>query len=185
MTRLQRQFDGHAKGFTLLELLIYIAVISVILVAATSFAFQFLATRAKASAYQEVERNAQFALARIAAEVRQADGYNAQGAGSNFGANPSTLSLVLSDGTKSPTVFSVTGGTLNVKQGAGATLPLTSSKVTVSEFIVDDLSTANGKSKLFRIHLKVTFNSDSLSLYAADTTVETTAQIKKADGFAN
>ena len=177
-----RQSARRNAGFTLLEMLIYILIIGVILVSAASFAFESLAVRAKATALQETERNAQFALARIAAEVRQADDLDA--GGSVFGADPGTLSLLLADGAKSPTVFSVSGGVLQIQQGAGPVLPLTSSKVQVSEFVVDDLSTANGKTKLVRIHIKTDFITD-LDIYAADSTVETTAQVKKADGFSN
>jgi prepilin-type N-terminal cleavage/methylation domain-containing protein len=178
----RRKSASPNSGFTLLEMLIYILIIGVILVAVTGFSFQFLATRAKASALQETERNAQLAAARIAAEVREAQDLDVPG--STFSANPSTLSLILADGTKSPTIFSVSGGVLRVKQGTGAVLPLTSSKVQVSEFVIDNLSTANGKDKSVRIHIKTSFLTD-LGIYTADSTVETTAQVKKADGFAN
>ena len=182
MSPCRRQSAVPDRGATLLEFLVYLAVISVVLVAATSFAYEFAAGRAKAAAFQETERNTQLAIARITAEVRQAVGFNA--GDSAFGSHPGRLSLALADGSKSPTVFYVDAGQLLVQQGAGPVLPLTSSKVQVSEFIVDDLSTASGKSKLVRVRLKVDYLTD-LDIYAAESVVETTAQIKKADGFSN
>ncbi len=182
MRLIRRQPAVADRGASLLEFLVYLAVISVVLVAATTFSYQFLAGRAKAAAFQETERNAQLAVARLAAEVRQAGALNA--GDSVFGAHPGRLSLTLADPSKSPTVFYVDAGRLLVQQGTGPVLPLTSSKVQVSEFIVDDLSTANGRSRLVRVRLKVDFVTD-LDIYAAESVLETTAQIKKADGFAD
>lgn len=169
-------------GFTLLEVLIYCLIVGVALTAAVSFSFEFVTSRAKGEAIQETERNAHLAMARLAAEVRQAQGINA--GSSVFGSNPGTLSLVAANPADDPIVFSVNGGVLQVQQGAGPVLPLTSSKVQVSEFIVDDLSTANGRSRLLRLRIRTNYLSD-LDIYAAESVVETTAQIKKADGFTN
>ncbi len=182
MTYSRRQSAASGRGSTLLEMLVYLAVIGIVLVSATAFSYEFVAGRARAAAYQETERNAQLAISRVIAEVRQAQAVNT--GDSSFGSHPGRLSLTLADVTKSPTVFYVDAGRLLVQQGAGPALPLTSSKVDVSEFIVDDLSTADGRSKLVRVRLQTNYLTD-LDIYAAASVVETTAQIKRADGFAN
>lgn len=169
-------------GFTLLEVLIYFLIVGVVLTAAVSFSFEFVVSKAKGEAIQETERNAHLAMARLAAEVRQAQDINT--GSSVFGSNPGTLSLVAANPVDDPIVFSVNGGVLQVQQGAGPVLPLTSSKVQVSEFIVDDLSTANGRTRLLHLRIRMNYLSD-LDIYAAESVVETTAQIKKADGFTN
>lgn len=171
------------RGATILEFLVYLAVIVVVVVAATALSYEFAIGRAKADAVQETERNAQLALARLVAEVRQAEGFNI--GDSVFGSHPGRLSLSLADVSKSPTVFFVDAGRLMIQQGAGSALPLTSSRVQVSEFVVDDLSTASGRSRLVRVRIKTDFLSTGLGLYSADSTLETTAQIKKADGFSD
>ncbi|MEK9152858.1 MAG: prepilin-type N-terminal cleavage/methylation domain-containing protein [Patescibacteria group bacterium] len=184
MTFPAAQFAGSAgryRGSTLLELMMYIAIVALVLTAATSFAFEFALTRAKTLALEEAGRNARFAISRIATEVREASDINI--GASTFGSNPGTLSIATVVGANDPTVFSVSGTTLNVKQGAGAVLPLTSPKVQVSEFIVTNLSTT-GKTKIFRIHLRlISTNPSALQTFDADYTFETTAQVQKADGF--
>lgn len=171
------------RGFTLLELVIYIAVVGLVLVSATMFSFEFAASQAKSAALEEVNRNARFAVSRIAAEIREAADLNA--GSSVFGSNPGTLSLATATGATDPTVFTVTGGTLNIRQGAGPVLPLTSSKVDVTEFTLENLSTA-GKTKAVRVRLKVkTRDAAGLQEVAAETVVETTAKLHKNDGFSN
>lgn len=177
------QCIGRTAGFTLIELIIYLGMVAFVLVAATQFAFELAITSAKTAALEETSRNARFAVARIAAEIREASDVNL--GSSTLGVNPSTLSLATANGATNPTIFSVSGTTLNIQQGAGPALPLTNSKVQVVDFTVTNLSTT-GRTKAFRIALRLVFtNPTSLQQFAADYTFETTAKIQKADGFSN
>jgi len=170
------------RGSTVLEFLIYIALISVVLTTATLFASEMLRSQAKSAALSEVVRNARFAMSRIEIETREASDLNI--GASTFGANPSTLSLATAGGTD-PTIFTVTGGALTIKQGAGAAIPLTNTKVTVTEFTIDNISTS-GKTRAIRIHIKaIAKNPDALVEQTADTTVESTVRIHAKDGFGN
>jgi len=176
-----RQYAAR-RGFTLLEMLIYILIVGVVLVATTLFAYEFLVARTKSAAFQETERNARLALARVAYEIRRADGYNL--AGSTFGSNPGALSLIMPAASgRNPTVFAVSGGRLTIQQGAGPVLPLTSSKVTVSDLTIDDLSQPN-RTKTFRVRLKAAY-ATTWQYSTAETQLETTAQIKKSNGYSN
>jgi type II secretory pathway pseudopilin PulG len=171
------------RGFTLLELLLYVGLVGFILTAATALAFEFVLSRVKTLALEEASRNARFAVARVATEIREASDVNL--GSSTFGSHPSTLSLATANGATNPTIFAVSGSALTIQQGAGSALPLTSPKVQVSEFIVTNLSTT-GKTKAFRIHLRLNYaNPSSLQMFNADYTFETTALIHKNDGFAN
>ncbi|MFA6604125.1 MAG: prepilin-type N-terminal cleavage/methylation domain-containing protein [Patescibacteria group bacterium] len=170
------------RGFTLLEMMVYLLIVGVVLVSSTLFAYEFTITRVKSAAFQETERNARIALARITSEIRRADGYNL--AGSVFGINPGQLSLIMPVASgRNPTVFAVAGGRLTIQQGAGPVLPLTSSKVNVTDLLIDDLSRPN-KTKTFRIRLRAAYVTD-LQYSTAATELETTAQIKKSDGYSN
>jgi hypothetical protein len=160
---------------------VYIAVISVVLLTATLFASEMLKSQAKASALAEVVRNARFALSRIEIETREASDINT--GTSTFGANPSTLSLATATGSTNPTIFTVTNGTLTIQQGVGSAVALTSSKVTVSEFTVDDVSTI-GTTRAVRLHIKVIAkNLNNLVEQKAETTVESTIRVQAKDGF--
>lgn len=183
MTRPPRQ----SNGFTLIELVVYLGVISFTLVTATMYAFEFAATRVKAAALQEVNRNGRLVLSRIALDIREASDINV--GGSTFGANPSVLSLAMASAPSNPTIFCVTGTTLRVSLGdascTSADPALTTSKVLVSEFTVTDLSVA-GKTKTYRIHLLLNAASGSAPIEVqASQTFETTATIMRNDGFSN
>lgn len=174
-----RKPDGR-RGFTLLELLIYIAIISVVLIVATKLSSQVLAVKAKSTALSEVNRNARFVMDRIVTEVGEAD---AIAAGTVFGTNPGRLELTVTDLGNSPTVFAVTDGTLTVQLGSGPALPLTSSQVTVTGFTLQDMSRQPG-TRSVAVSLELQYRSD-VSEYSAKTSTQATARIKRRDGFGN
>jgi prepilin-type N-terminal cleavage/methylation domain-containing protein len=179
MKRLRRS----QRGFTLIELVIYLGIVGLVLVSATLFAYEFVASQSKAAAYEEVNRNARYAIARIGLEIREASDLNV--GASTLGSSPSTLSLASASGPINPTVFTVSSGALNIQQGAGAVTPVTNAQVEVTEFLVEDLS-VSGKTKILRVRLGVKAkNPSDLVDVRAETVVETTAKIRKNDGFAN
>jgi hypothetical protein len=115
--------------------------------------------------------------------VREASDINA--GSSMLGASPSTLSLASGNPSIDPTVFSVSGGALMIQQGAGPATPITSPKVEVTEFLVEDLS-VSGRTKILRILLRLeATNPSDLIEVDAETVVETTARVRKNDGFSN
>src|SRR3989338_8507600 len=69
------------SGFTLVELLIYISLVSIFVSGAISFMLNVLSTREKVYQQQTVEQNARAAIARIAYEIRRAN--NIQGISSD------------------------------------------------------------------------------------------------------
>ena len=171
------------RGTALLESIIYIGVLAFVLLAAAGFAQTIAAGQVKTIAYEEAVRNAQFALARVALEIREAHDVNV--GASTFGSSPGVLSLATSSGATNPTVFDVSGGQLRVKLGAGAAEPLTSTKVTVQEFQVDNLS-VSGKTKVIRAHLRVIHQNASSPIdFKADVSMDTTARLNRHDGFSN
>lgn len=176
-----------AAGFTLIELIVYLGVVSFALLAAVSFAYEFIADSAKAQVVQEVNRNGRLAVSRIALDIREATDLNS--GASTLGSNPSTLSLAKSPAGDNPTVFCVVGTVIRVSLGdatCDASDPaVTSARVQVQEFIIDDLSTS-GRTKTFRIHLKLAASPTAGPIETtASGTFETTATIMKNDGFSN
>jgi len=81
-------------------------------------------------------------------------------------------------------VFDVSDGVLRVTQGAGTPIALTSSKVTITDFTVENLSSGS-KTKAVRIRVTASYtNPSGLVEFAAISTMETTAKVHKDDGFA-
>lgn len=175
--------DGrHNSGFTLVELLVYLGVISFVLLAVASFAFEFATSSLKSSVIEEVNRNARFAMSRVAQEIRESSDVNT--GSSTFGSNPGTLSLATASGGTNPTIINVASGALDIQQGAGAVLPLTSSKVSVTNFTVENLAVA-GKTKEIRVTLTLTSVGTGQSSVSTTTTLTTTVRVHKNDGYSN
>lgn len=169
------------KGTTILEFLLYIAIVGLVLVTVVRFMADFSSSQAKAAALAEASHNARFALSRIEAELREASDLNV---GSTvFDVHPGTLSLATASAPANPTVFAIVNGALTVQQGAGLALPLTNSRVEVTSFVLRDVSVA-GRTRAVRITLTLRHrNTGNLSEFDAETTVETTVRVHARDGF--
>lgn len=168
------------RGATLLEFLVYLGIISLVLVSATMFAGEFVLTNAKSVAIMQATRNARFASARVALDIREASGVNT--GSSVFGSHPGALSLSSADSGRNPTVFSVLDGALVVQEGSNPPLPLTSDDVTVTEFVVDDISTGV-KTRAYRIRLTAEYADQTWAATSSSVTFEQTAKVEKDHGF--
>lgn len=181
MTYRRRLAQNGARGATILEHVLYVAIVGVVLVTVVRFMAEFAASQAKSSAVAEASHNARFALSRIEAELREAADVNT--GSSSFGAHPGTLSLATSSAGTNPTVFAVANGALTVQQGSGPAVALTGARVEVTSFVVDDVSVA-GRTRAVRVTLTVRHRNDgNLADFDARTTVQTTVRLNARDGF--
>ncbi|MCH8741572.1 hypothetical protein IH779_01600 [Patescibacteria group bacterium] len=124
------------KSFTLIELIIYIAIIGVVLIFMSGFLWNIIFGNIKETAYQEVQQNARFALTKITQETKKAAGINNPSPGNSA---PS-LSLAMAASHLDPTVFDVVDGKLRITQGASGPYALTSDQVIVSNLQFTNLS---------------------------------------------
>lgn len=169
------------RGFTILEFVIYIALVAIVVGAAVMFALQFTLTQAKASVFAQVTRNGQFSMNRIEVETREADSVDV--GASVFVSNPGTLTLVTTNGATNPTVFTVTNGQLTVQQGVDPAIPLTDPDVVVSEFTLENLA-PHGRSQHVRVHLKVMLpGGTEFQDIQAEVELDTTVHIRRNDGI--
>ncbi len=148
----ERTYKG---GFTLVELILVIALFSIIMGAILNFFIATLSGRVKAAAHMEVQEQARFVGDRLAYEIRRSTKIEAVSVfGTNLAATSTgTLSLDMVDSSRTPTVFSVASGILYMKQGTSAAVALTSNDVSVTNLTFTNLSLSNGRSK----HILVNF----------------------------
>lgn len=123
-------------GYTLIELLLYVGIVGMLLSAVATFFVTTASARIKNQSISEVDSQGAFALDYIAQTIRNASSISAPAAG----ATASQLTLVVPTGSLSPTIFSLNGGVLQVKEGAATAVPLTNSKVQVTNLTVKNLS---------------------------------------------
>jgi len=62
--------NWNTKGFTLIELVIYIGIVSVFLILGSNFAWDIIKSDTKINCYREVQQNARFAMERVTQELR-------------------------------------------------------------------------------------------------------------------
>ena len=123
-------------GFTLLELLLYVGIISMLMVVLVLFVSSVASARIKSQAISEVESQGMQALYQITQAVRNAEGINAPSVGSAA----SSLSLAMADASKNPTVFDVFEGAIRMQEGTNSQVILLNSRVEVSGFTVENIS---------------------------------------------
>jgi len=130
------------SGFTLVELVVYVALVSIFLVSLISFSMNVITTGEEAEINQTVMRDAQFAMSKMVEQIREASDVDV--GNSIFGAHPGVLTLTtINSPANDPTVFDLAGVILQIKQGGGAAMPLLDSSLEVTNLVFTDLSRTN------------------------------------------
>jgi len=99
--------DRASFGYTLIELLLYITIIGVLLIATSVYTGEILNARVKTESVSEVEQQGMFAMDYISQTVRNANGINAPAAG----ASSASLTLHVPTTSVDPTEFNLSGST--------------------------------------------------------------------------
>ncbi|MBU1132013.1 prepilin-type N-terminal cleavage/methylation domain-containing protein [Patescibacteria group bacterium] len=142
------------KGFTLIETIIYIAIISIAMVSFISFSLSVSEARNKTYTVEEVQSNARVSLQFITQRIMAAAAVNV--GASTFGTDPGVLSLAMADAAKNPTIISLNNddGTLQIKEGLSAAIPITSDRIKVTNLVFTNLTSAS-----YRENIRVQFTS--------------------------
>jgi Tfp pilus assembly protein PilW len=163
------------KSFTLIELLIYIAIISLVLVSITGFFWNIVLGNIKENAYQEVQQNSRFALTKITQQIKKAIGIN----NPLPGTSASSLSLIMQDSNLNPTIFDVSEGKLRIIQGASAPIELTTDQIRVSNLQFTNLSYLNTPGTL-RVEMTLeNLNPSGKTEYQASLDLKTSVSLPR------
>lgn len=152
--------DSHrAGGFTLVEMLFYIALLSLVLLAVTETLIVMTRSYGALRAAQRIEEEAGFALERMVREIRDAS--RITDAGSVFGSHPGTvlLTTTTASGAARTVEFYLDSGTLMLKEDGAVTGALTSARTGVTNVIFRKITTA--RSKAVKIELTLTSGTGS------------------------
>lgn len=156
MARTNHSLAPAQRGFTLVELMLYVALAGTLLLGMTLFFGQALQARVKNQSMAEVDSQGQAAMEAITQAVQSATSFTAPG----HWAQASSLSLNVPTGGLSPTVFGVSGGTLQMTEGAAAPVALTNSHVRITNFTATDLS-RSGTAGIVQISFDAAYASTS------------------------
>lgn len=109
---------SNKNGFSMMEMIIYIAILVLILVVVVNILFSIISSQKKFKTARSVENSAAYTLERINREVR--DAVSIDTAGSVFGTNPGTLKLNTVDANGNPRTveFFVSSGAVRIKENS-------------------------------------------------------------------
>lgn len=132
-----KRHSKQASGYTLIELLLYVVIIGSLLGAVVSFFGTVTEARVKNQTVAEVNDQGTAAMDYITQTIRGATSISAPATG---GVAATSLTLVVPTGALSPTVFSLSGTTLQVKEGVDPAVALTSGDMQISNLSFKNLT---------------------------------------------
>ena len=169
-------------GFTLIELIIYIAIAVIVLriVASVNGNLQNYSTRSRY--YTAVQRDFMTVMGRLRQEIHAANDITT--AQSVFSGNPGTLTLVMSDASVNPTVFTTqaqgTGLQLTVQQGMQPAYGLNGGDTTIDKIVFTNVSSPSQSTRIVQIGLTVR-SANPNNLPQRDFTLSATTSIELMD----
>jgi type II secretory pathway pseudopilin PulG len=146
--------DLNSQGFTLIELLLYVVVVSFVISGIGFFFLLVMQSKTKSQTVLEVEQQGAQIVRRINQVVRNSEGINSpskQGSGT-------TLSVDAVDSGIDPTIFSLSGGILQIQEGGGAAVDLSNSRVTISNLNFQNLSQSDSPDSV-SFQFDISFNN--------------------------
>lgn len=141
-------FLKNKNGFTLMETLIYIAIIGGIIGTFVSFSLNISNTRDKSYAQTEVQANARIAMDIITQKIQSASSISTTQ--SVFGVNPGVLYLTVANNALNPTIINLSeiNGQLQIKEGSASTTVITTNRVQIFNLVFTNLSTSSTRENI-------------------------------------
>lgn len=138
------------RGYTLVEMVIYLGILSLISVVIITTLFSFVSTYRNLTALRLAENSGIYSMERISRDLLSATSIDSTN--STLGTSPGVLTIVTSDSTNSTTTkYYVDSGVLKVDINGTYLGPLTGSGVSVTNLVFQ--SSNSGISKAVKIDL--------------------------------
>ncbi len=158
-------------GFTFIELLLYIALFTILLFALIPFTWAGIQTGVKSMVQQEVNDHARYISERLGYEIRNASGINS--------VSSSVISLATSTPVTNPTVITYSAGNLTVQQGASVAANLNSTNTTITALNFTNLTASTSATKQIQYTFTLAANFSSTAQSYQDTTsIEGSAEVR-------
>ncbi|MBD3330437.1 hypothetical protein GF354_02800 [Candidatus Peregrinibacteria bacterium] len=176
------------SGFTLIELIVYIAIAMIVLISATGIIWNIFSSNLRAQKTREVYTISRQIMSELTKQIHSAE--DVITASSNFNTNPGTLTLDFPGGNTNKIfdtyekTISINGREISITklrltEGSDAPIDLSSDQVTINNFTLENL-TYSGENKNINISLNVsTINPDNDSDYDISLDLETSVSVKK------
>ncbi len=179
MEKYKKKCEGLNRAFTLVEALVYIAILSVIILSVSVFFVWAIRSDVKARVMREVVYNAERAMAVMVYEIKEARGiYTPTGV---FDGHPGQLSLVTpkylpAGETESYLDFYLCDSRLCLKKESQEPIVITSENVEITNLIFSEIM--SGKAPSVRINLTVDYiNPGQKEEYSASISLQSAVSL--------
>jgi len=163
------------KGFTLVEMVLYVAVCSILLVTISVFLSFLLGARVRSQAMTEVNQQGFQVMSLITQTIRNGRSIEVP----SIGSSTSTMSLTTSNTLLNPTLFYVSSTTLYIQEASKASVALTNSRVRVSGLTFQNVSSGSSTEKIMRISYTIEYlNPEGRSEYSFIKTFSGSATLR-------
>lgn len=141
------------KGFTLVELILYVSICSILLLTISSFLSFLLGARVRSQAITEVNQQGFQVMSLITQTIRNGRSIQVP----SIGTSSSTLSITTGNALLNPTIFNLSSTTLQIKEGSKTAVPLINSRVRLSDLTFQNVSSASSTEKIIRISYTIDY----------------------------
>ncbi len=142
---------SNQKGFTLVEMILYVAICSILLATISIFLSFLLGARVRSQSITEVNQQGFQVMNLITQTIRNGRSIEVP----SIGTSSTTLSITTGNALLNPTVFMLSSSTVRIKEGSSSVLPLTNSRITVSNLLFENVSSISSVEKIIRISFTV------------------------------
>lgn len=143
------------KGFTLVEMTLYVAICSILLLALSTFLAFLLSARVRSQSITEVNQQGFQVMNMITGTIRNARSIQTPA----IGTASSTLSLTTGNALLNPTIFSVASTTVRIQEGSGVPVLLTNSRVKVTGLTFQNVSSSSSTEKIIKISFTIDYSN--------------------------
>lgn len=164
------------KGFTLIEMVLYVSVCSIILLSLSTFLTFLLGARVRSQAITEVNQQGFQVMYQLTQTIRNGRSIQVP----SIGTSSSTLSITTANPLLNPTIFTVSSSTFTIKEGSTTPIPLTNSRVRVSGLTFDNVSSSSSTDKVIRISFVIDYiNTSNKTEYSYTKTFTGSATLRQ------
>lgn len=163
-----------SKGYTLIELLLYVVILGSLLTAISLYFSTSAESRIKNQSIAEVTQQGAIIMERITYTIRNADSITSPTAGNSA----ASLTLAMATAGINPTVFDVSSQVIRVSEGGGSAVGLSNSQVQISGLTFTNL-TRSGTPGVVRISFTVSrVNNSNRNEYNYQKTFTASASLR-------
>lgn len=162
----------QAPGFTLIEIILYVAIIGMVVSSFISFSISSTNARNKTYVIQEVQANLRVVKELISREIKQASAVVSPAQGSN------SIALELNiPGTSDNIIYSLDNGVLFRQLGSDDPAAVTNEEAEISSLIFYNISDNNDKDSI-RYELEMNFRNHDSSFFDHSESLSATVSLR-------